>query len=115
MHALICSPPFSAFPLQIRCFTEHAHSILDGLPPTHLDHDVGVILDLGGVSGSTGHRRQSTSGATSREGPIDVQDSDFRGQVWDHWVAERETVERACSLCTEGVDPSVSPNHTSMS
>lgn len=112
MHTLICSSPFSSLPLHVRCFTEHAHSIFDALPPTHLEHGVGVILDLGGVSGSTGQRRESTSGALSREGPIDVQDSEFRGQAWDHWVAIRETVERACSICKEYVDPTVSRDTT---
>ena len=112
MHTLICSLPFAILPLHIRCFTEYAHSILDALPPRHLEYDVKVILDLGGVSGSTGRRRQSTSGATSQDGPIDVLDSDFRGQVWSHWVAVRETIGRACSICTEHLDITVSPHHT---
>jgi structure-specific endonuclease subunit SLX1 len=109
MHTLLCSPPFSSLPLHVRCFTEHAYAILDTLPPTHLEHNVGVILDLGGVSGSTGQRRQSTSGATARHGPIDVQDSDFRGEAWDHWVAIRETVEPVCSICSGHFNPTVSP------
>ena len=109
MQILACSPPFSILPLQFRCFTEYAQSILEALPPIHLDHDVGIILDFGGVSGTDGWGRENTPGETGREGPIDVQDSDFRGQVWNHWAAIREDAEGVCLLCQANVDLSVSP------
>lgn len=108
MHTLLCSPPFSKLPLHVRCFTNHALAIFDALSPTHLRHEVGVILDLGGVSGSTGQRRSSTSGVTSQSGPIDVQDSTYRSQVWDHWTSMRETVQPTCSICHKHVNLSVS-------
>lgn len=109
MHALLTVTPFSALPLHVRCFTEHAFSL------AHSCFDVNrqsvrvpqVLLDLGGVSGSTGQRRQSTTGVTSREGPIDVSDGDFRLR---HWAKRKQLSEApiACGLCPDAVDHTVS-------
>jgi hypothetical protein len=97
MLALVSAPPFSQFPLHIRCFTEYAHAFLTASPSPH-----DVILDLGGVSGSTG--RESTLGATSR--PIDVSDNEFRSTHWDKWCEIRES-QLECGVCRAKVDPSV--------
>jgi len=104
MLALISVPPFSRLPLHIRCFTEYAYAILvaSPQPPT----DVSVLLDLGGVSGSTGRRRDSTMGATSQSGPIDVSDRVFRSEHWNKWTTIRETGV-CCGLCDHTLDPTV--------
>jgi hypothetical protein len=94
MLALVSAPPFSQFPLHIRCFTEYAHAFLTASPSPH-----DVILDLGGVSGSTG--RESTPGATSR--PIDVSDHEFRSTHWDKWCEIRES-QLECGVCRAKVD-----------
>jgi len=106
MLALISVPPFSRLPLHIRCFTEYAHAVLvaSPQPPT----DVSVLLDLGGVSGSTGRRRDSTMGTTSQSGPIDVSDSAFRSDHWKKWTTIRET-SVCCGLCDDTLDPTVCP------
>lgn len=104
MLALISAPPFSKLPLHIRCFTEYAHEILLAAAP--LPRDVTVILDLGGVSGSTGRRRESTLGATSQSGPIDVSDSAFRSNHWEKWIVIREA-ELNCGICNAALDSSV--------
>lgn len=69
--------------------------------------DVSVILDLGGVTGSTGRRRESTLGTTSQGGPIDVNDSAFRSDHWDKWITIRET-DLECGVCGHTLDASVS-------
>lgn len=104
MLALISVPPFSKLPLHIRCFTEYAHTILLASPPP--PEDVSVIIDLGGVSGSTGRRRDSTMGATSQSEPIDVSDSAFRSEHWNKWTSIRETGV-CCGLCDDTLDPTV--------
>jgi structure-specific endonuclease subunit SLX1 len=107
MLALISVPPFSRLPLHIRCFTEYAYAILMASPSPL--GDVSVILDLGGVSGSTGRRRESTMGATSQSGPIDVSDNAFRSGHWNKWSTIRET-NLCCGLCDDTLDPSVRPD-----
>ena len=102
MLALISTAPFSRLPLHIRCFTEYAHAFLVASPSPHTD--VSVILDLGGVAGSTGRRRESTLGATSQSGPIDVSDHEFRSSHWGKWCEIRET-HLACGICEKKVDP----------
>ena len=67
-----------------------------------------MILDLGGVSGSTGRRRDSTVGATSQSGPIDVSDNPFRSDHWKKWSTIRERNLR-CGLCDDTLDPLVRP------
>jgi hypothetical protein len=104
MLALLSGPPFSRLPLHIRCFTEYAHAILMASPQPA--QDVSLILDLGGVSGSTGRRRESTLGATSQSGPIDVTDSTFRSGHWEKWAAIRKA-EIRCEVCDDALDPSV--------
>lgn len=104
MLALISTAPFSRLPLHIRCFTEYAHAFLVASPSPHTD--VSVILDLGGVAGSTGRRRESTLGATSQSGPIDVSDHEFRSSHWGKWCEIREA-HLTCGLCEKKVDPSV--------
>ena len=106
MLALISIPPFARLPLHIRCFTEYAYAILMASPSP--PGDVSVILDLGGVSGSTGRRRESTMGATSQSGPIDVSDNTFRSGHWNKWSTIREKNLR-CGLCDDPLDPSVRP------
>jgi hypothetical protein len=112
MLALISVPPFSRLPLRIRCFTEYAHAILIASPPP--PKDVSVILDLGGVSGSTGRRRESTLGATSQSGPIDVSDNAFRSGHWNKWCTIRET-NLSCGLCADTLDPLVRPFQSAQS
>jgi hypothetical protein len=106
MLALISVPPFSKLPLHIRCFTEYAHAIMMASPAP--PRDVSMILDLGGVSGSTGRRRDSTMGATSQSGPIDVSDNAFRSAHWNKWSTIRET-NLCCGLCDDALDPLVRP------
>ena len=81
------------------------------LPPLSLV--MTTILDLGGVSGNTGLRRQSTQGVTGREGPIDVQDGDFRrgARVWERWKTLEVGLYRqriSCTICHQVIDTTVS-------
>lgn len=75
---------------------------------------VTVILDLGGVSGTSGQRRESTKGVLSLEGPIDVKDAEFRQGygVWGKWLEIRKRIvsgqNLCCHLCREGITFNVS-------
>jgi len=104
MLALLSAPLFSKLPLHIRCFTEYAHDIL--LAGPRPPPDVTTVLDLGGVSGSTGLRRESTVGATGQSGPIDVSDSAFRSPHWNKWVNIRGDGLH-CGVCHDKLEPSV--------
>lgn len=70
---------------------------------------VTIILDLGGVSGTSGERRESTKGVLSREGPIDVKDAEFRQGygVWRKWLEISKRIvsgqNLCCHLCQEGI------------
>lgn len=108
MLALLDRPPFSILPLRLRFFTEYSYSVYNALPPVLLDRELDCILDLGGVSGATGHRRQSTRGVTSQAGPIDVTDSDFRAPAWDKWARHRDQLDPKCLICYRAVDMTVS-------
>lgn len=108
MHALLSRPPFSALPLHVRCFTRQAHTVLVALRFPPATRPVSVILDLGGVSGSTGQRRSSTPGVTSLAGPIDVTDTDFRLRVWEKCRQAHRGVQVECSVCGNEIDTSVS-------
>lgn len=81
-----------------------------GLPP--LPDTFSCLLDLGGVAGATGQRRVSTGGVTARDGPIDVDDSEFRRGlgVWGKWEAFRtdERTDLQCGLCHGQLDTTVS-------
>ncbi|KAK4688284.1 structure-specific endonuclease subunit SLX1, partial [Tremellales sp. Uapishka_1] len=138
-HALLCLPPFSRLPLHLRFFTQFAESFFDQLvsppspSPSHLKRKTkpastieypplpeGVtrLLDLGGVAGATGLRRESTVGVTSQHGPIDVQDSAFRcgERVWLKWKSLQRRLEDGdqvvCRICCGIVDLS---NHLDFS
>ena len=72
-----------------------------------------MILDLGGVSGKNGLRRQSTQGVTSRLGPIDVQDESFRRgpRVWEKWKTLESTLTHTslfCAICRDALSTDVS-------
>jgi hypothetical protein len=77
---------------------------------------VETLLDLGGVSGSTGHRRSSTLGVTSREGPIDVHDLEFRQSpaVWDKWKEIQLKGAANCLICDQQLILDVSLKLTSL-
>lgn len=76
---------------------------------------VTITLDLGGVAGSTGRRRASTMGVTAREGPIDVQDTEYRlgPRVWGKWQLLEDDLKSGlsmaiCGICQQAVNLSVS-------
>jgi structure-specific endonuclease subunit SLX1 len=102
-HALLRLPPFQAYPLHIRFFNVETQAMFQKLP---IITSVTTILDLGGVSGGTGNRRSSTKGVTSQEGPIDVQDVEFRrgSRVWDKWKALERQGSANCGVCAESID-----------
>jgi len=132
-YALLCLPPFSRLPLHLRFFTADVHDLFQQLSPNNLHHPnklvprkgstvmvklpslspmVTVILDLGGVSGKTGLRRQSTQGVTGRDEPIDVQDEDFRfgSRVWAKWKNLEETTRQSalfCIICHQAIETTV--------
>ncbi|WWC70140.1 uncharacterized protein I206_104087 [Kwoniella pini CBS 10737] len=134
-HALLTTSPFNRLPLHLRFFVQEVHDMFQNLEvrdscpgsskrtkkttnhawtPLPLPETVTSILDLGGVSGSTGLRRQSTQGVQSVDGPIDVNDTAFRqGQsVWGKWkIMEQKNLETQglkCDECHEKVDHSTS-------
>jgi len=78
------------------------YSKLDEIP-------VFTLLDLGGVSGSTGLRRNSTLGVMAQNGPIDVTDLAFRRgiEVWDKWKTIEDEGSATCASCKEPIDISV--------
>ncbi|WVQ80842.1 hypothetical protein IAT38_002949 [Cryptococcus sp. DSM 104549] len=126
-YALLSLPPFARLPLHIRFFVPEALEIFNGIHQNALSPDptpvpaskraaaavtlpsvisptVSKTLDLGGVSGLTGKRRESTKGVNGREGPIDVQDKDFRQGpgVWDKWLDVRnQAADGESFLCSE--------------
>lgn len=135
-HALLCLAPFCKLPLHLRFFTTDAHAIFQQLvSPTSdepmqtgkrshreiagpsfllpaISSTVTTIVDHGGVSGNTGLRRQSTRGVVGREGPIDVQDEEFRRgpDVWTKWkTLQASTNGISCTICGEAVDTTVWP------
>jgi hypothetical protein len=66
-----------------------------------------VMLDLGGVDGQAPGRLEGTKGVTKIDGPIDVEDTEFRGMVWDKWKAFREGAEGSggeCAVCKEVIE-----------
>jgi structure-specific endonuclease subunit SLX1 len=130
MRSLLTVPPFHRYPLHVRFFTAEAQDIFNALeyppapkprarkkvavpPPPPLPDSFTMTLDLGGVSGQTGDRRESTSGVTALHGPIDVKDREFRGLVWDKWGEWKvEALDRglssSCEICKQQIDTSVS-------
>ncbi|ODN81961.1 hypothetical protein L202_02297 [Cryptococcus amylolentus CBS 6039] len=133
-YALLALPPFSGLPLHIRFFVTEAKDMYESIHRTVLAHEpppktrkkpvnplhlipqavnpsVTTLLDLGGVSGATGKRRQSTRGVQSRDGPIDVKDTEFRQgwRVWGKWEEVRERIAldedvARCCRCEKMVD-----------
>ncbi|WWC62129.1 uncharacterized protein I303_104720 [Kwoniella dejecticola CBS 10117] len=81
-----------------------------GWNPLPLDQNITSVLDLGGVSGTTGLRRESTQGVRSKEGPIDVSDTDFRHSesVWGKWKKAEQRLAAghaiACEQCSQAID-----------
>lgn len=66
-----------------------------------------VMLDLGGVDGQAPGRTEGTKGVTKIDGPIDVEDTEFRGMVWDKWKAFKEGAEGSggeCAICKEVIE-----------
>lgn len=133
-YTLLSSAPFCRLPLHLRFFMSDAHAIFISLIPLDrgeprqktrpsaktstgpllaLSSMVTTVLDLGGVSGKTGIRRESVQGVTERDGPIDVEDGDFRGgpRVWKKWKllqVRAEDSSLSCALCHEPLDEVVS-------
>jgi hypothetical protein len=73
-----------------------------------------VVLDLGGVDGQAPGRLEGVKGVTKIDGPIDVEDTEFRGMVWDKWKAFREGAEGSggeCAVC-KGVIEDVDVSRT---
>ncbi|KAK6909929.1 hypothetical protein I203_103955 [Kwoniella mangroviensis CBS 8507] len=130
-HALLSRPPFNRLPLHLRFFVPEVHDLFHNLEqndsrpvssrrtkkrvtqdwsPLPLPVTLTSIIDLGGVSGSTGARRHSTQGVQSREGPIDVNDVDFRQgeRVWGKWKAIEIRIKQEghirCEQCDGEVD-----------
>ncbi|ODN94165.1 hypothetical protein L198_05016 [Cryptococcus wingfieldii CBS 7118] len=133
-YALLALPPFSRLPLHIRFFVTEAKDMYESIHHTVLAHEplpktrkkpvnplhlipqavnpsVTTMLDLGGVSGATGKRRESTRGVQSRDGPIDVKDTEFRQgrRVWGKWEEVRERIAldedvARCCRCEKMVD-----------
>ena len=61
-----------------------------------------VVLDLGGVFGQAPGRTEATRGVTKLDGPIDVEDTDFRSVVWQKWKAFRQRQpgnSGSCAVC----------------
>ncbi|KIR51021.1 structure-specific endonuclease subunit SLX1 [Cryptococcus gattii Ru294] len=132
-YALLSLPPFNRLPLHVRFFNHETHDIWQSIHeqaglsavrrgksrakpvnPLHLLSQtvapaVTIILDLGGVSGTSGERRESTKGVLSREGPIDVKDAEFRQGygVWRKWLEISKRIvsgqNLCCHLCQEGI------------
>lgn len=115
--ALLSLPPFSGLPLHLRFFVGDVFDIFErvqdeqhlaGTTVRALPKNVTKILDLGGVSGSTGQRRESTQGVQSKHGAIDVQDTHFRQGpgVWGKWKEiEPITADfQPCQLCQRSLD-----------
>jgi len=72
-----------------------------------------VMLDLGGVDGKTGEREAGTKGVTKLDGPIDVEDTEFRNAVWAKWKRSRTGgAKGTCAVCRDDIeDVDVSPGH----
>ena len=134
---MLALPPFSRLPLHLRFFTAESQShfnqqVRGPLAPFHsslkrpiektqvpvvalpsLSPTVSYVLDLGGVAGDAGSRRQSTRGVTEREGPIDVNDEDFRRGpgVWKKWKMFEKggsDADAQCDICGSSLDITVS-------
>nr|XP_018262816.1 uncharacterized protein I303_04300 [Kwoniella dejecticola CBS 10117]OBR84974.1 hypothetical protein I303_04300 [Kwoniella dejecticola CBS 10117] len=128
-HALLTTPPFNRLPLHLRFFVQEVHEMFQaidrtdsrpgrrtkkptnqGWNPLPLDQNITSVLDLGGVSGTTGLRRESTQGVRSKEGPIDVSDTDFRHSesVWGKWKKAEQRLAAghaiACEQCSQAID-----------
>lgn len=61
-----------------------------------------VMLDLGGVDGQGKGRTDAVRGVTKLDGPIDVEDTEYRGMVWAKWKAFRRDqpgTSGSCSVC----------------
>jgi hypothetical protein len=59
------------------------------------------------VDGQAPGRTEGTKGVTKIDGPIDVEDTEFRGMVWDKWKAFREGAEGSggeCAVCKEVIE-----------
>ena len=77
-----------------------------------------VMLDLGWVDGKTGERQVGTKGVTKLDGPIDVEDTEFRNAVWAKWKRSRTGgAKGTCAVCRdniEDVDVSSRPKLTTL-
>ncbi|EIW70449.1 hypothetical protein TREMEDRAFT_73470, partial [Tremella mesenterica DSM 1558] len=105
-HSLLNASPFCRLPLHIRFFNKDSlvtYLALRSAEPSSSASDVSVILDLGGVSGSTNKRHHDTPGVTSLGGPIDVTDDHFRlgSRVWQKWQKIGIGISSgwSCGLC----------------
>jgi hypothetical protein len=88
--------------LHSRFFDECALEIFQGISIA-ISPAVTVILDLGGVAGTTGLRQNGMPGVTD-SGPIDVHDTAFREASWVQWQHQDDP----CSLCMQEVSTKVS-------
>jgi hypothetical protein len=104
-RTMMTTAPFKRWPLHVRIFTEEAWAIwntFDGIEPVvagpkgrkkkkeprtfePLQELTEVTLDLGGVDGKTGRRGEEVKGVTKIDGPIDVEDTEFKEAVWGKW------------------------------
>jgi len=126
---LISVPPFSRLPLHLRFYNDQAQSIFDRhrerttlelgnkrnpcpFPLQPVPPDVTTILDLGGVSGQTGLRTPDTPGVTTIDGPIDINDTEFRTseRVWGKWQQlSCDDEPYQCDICQTDIDKRVGP------
>lgn len=125
---LLSVPPFSQLPLHLRFYNDQAQTIYTKhrerttlelgnkrkpcpIPLRPVPPDVTTILDLGGVSGQTGLRTPDTPGVTAIDGPIDVNDADFRtsDRVWGKWQQlSFDDQPCRCAICQSDIDRDVS-------